>query len=183
MVADMDIVRYTGVAGSLVETPVTASEFYIAQNDSPEPLETDIIPLPAPAATEYSWWAHLRMKANTAPAGTADNLRVFAPNGDEWAGTGVTLVGLDASTAPDSGYEQPTTDEALTQANHGGLDGAAEPSNLGDYTAASPLALGGSIVATTGAWGDYLVIQAQVSDSAVDADLPGFELTFRRDET
>ena len=75
-----------------------------------------------------------------------------------------------ASTGADSGYRQATGTEGqtgtqLTQANHTGLDAA--PVDAFTKTSGSPLSLNGSISnPNTGAFGDFVVYQVTVDNSA-----------------
>lgn len=174
MAADVDVVRLTGAGPT--ETVVTGTESVLSNADTPTPGAADYLPLPAPAATTYSRWGVFRLKTVTAPTGTIDNVRAFT-TGDPWSGLGVVLA-MQAAT----GYVQATSAIVLNQTNYATLVAAGAAPNASTFTAGSPRTIAGSTT-TTGQFGNRLVLQTQVSDTAAAQDLPSHGITIRRDET
>lgn len=174
MTADVQVVRLTGAGPTA--TDVTGAESVLSAADTPTPTASDYLAQPAPAATTYSRWGTFRLNAATAPDGTIDNLRAFT-TGDPWDALGVILAMQAASS-----YVQATSAVQLSQANHAGLVSAGAAPNADTFTEGSPLTVAGSTTGT-GQFGNRVVVQVQVSDTAIAQDLPPYDIVIRRDET
>lgn len=186
MAATVQIVRKTGAPGSITITDITDINSRANAYDGHSTGDiSNAIQIPA-AGTNYSFWATTRLKCTVAPAGTINNLRWFT-DGTGSFGTGVTCKAAKASTGADAGYRQATgtvgqTGTQLTQVNHTGLDAA--PVDAFTFTAASPLALTGSISnPSTGEFGDHVVYQLEVGTTAGSGATSQETFTFRYDET
>jgi hypothetical protein len=184
MAATVIINRWTGASpGS--QTDITSINTR-ARTDDVHSTAGTTNPIPIPAAgTNRSYWVSTRLEATVAPSGTIDSLEWFS-DGANGFGTGVTCAGADASTGADGGYRQATgtpgtSGTELTAGNHTGLDGA--PADVFGFTTGSPKALGGSIVSTTGDFGDFFVYQINVGTTASPGATPTETFTFRYDET
>lgn len=171
MPAIIDVNRKTGASGSILSQPITAenTRAHAADVHSEDDL---VFPVQKPASGDpdsYSYWVTTRLNVTTTPAGVIDNLRWYT-DGSNGLGTGITCYVAKASLAPDAGYRQATgtegkTGNELTLAIHTGLDEA--PSDAFAFTFASPKALVGSLSnPDTGEFGDHVVYQIIVSDSA-----------------
>lgn len=182
MAATIQIRRWTG-SGAGSGTNITETTTRASTSDSASPGDTNPIPIKI-SGTNYSFWVSVRLYASTAPTGTIDALK-WHSDGTNSMGTGITAKVADASTGTNSGYRQATgtvgtTGTLLNQTNHTGLDAA--PADFFSKTAASPLSLGGSTT-TTGDFGDYVVFQIEVADTAASGTLTAETFTFKYDET
>lgn len=184
MAATVIIERHVGTAtadGGTTKTDITSINTRASVADVHKTTETtDPIPIPA-AGTNYSAWVSTRLNVTGAPTGTIDNLKWFS-DGSSF-GTGVTVVGADASTGATVGYREATTGPTteLTQVNHTGLDAA--PVDVTTLTSGLPRALGGSITATTGRFGDLFVYQFQVGSTASAGATAQNTFSWQYDET
>lgn len=186
MAATVIIERHTGTAttdGGTTKTAITSSNARASTSDAPTPGTADPIPIPG-AGTNYSYWVSTRLNCTGAPTGTIDNLNWYSDAVS--FGTGVTVSGADASTGATVGYRaatgtQGTTGTQLTTGNHTGLDAA--PVDVTTLTSGSPRALGGTITATTGRFGDLFVYQFGVGTSASAGTTPANTFTWQYDET
>ena len=185
MAATVVVERHTGAAsggdGGTTRTDITSINTRASVADTHYTTETtNPIPIPA-AGTNYSAWVSTRLNCTAAPTGTIDNIKWYSDAAS--FGTGVTVVGADASTSTDEGYRIATTGPPteLTQANHTGLDAA--PVDVTGLTSGSPRTIGGSIVATTGTFGDFFVYQFQVGSTAGAGATNQNTFTWQYDET
>jgi hypothetical protein len=133
------------------------------------------------SGTNYSYWAVTRLFYNGSGTGTINNIRWFT-DGTNSLGTGRTLV---VNTA--TGYVQATgtagtSGTQLTTGNYATLAGA--PSNAFAYTTGSPLAVAGSVTnPSTEYFGDFVVMQAEVADTASAGASTTETLSWRVDST
>jgi len=133
------------------------------------------------SGTNYSYWAVTRLYYNGSGTGTINNIRWFT-DGTNSLGTGRGLV---VNTA--TGYVQATgtlgeTGTQLTTGNYATLAGA--PVNAFTYTSASPLTVAGSVTNPNNAYfGDFVVIQATIADTASAGASSTETLSFRVDST
>jgi hypothetical protein len=185
MVATVQIVRKTGASPGTA-TDITSINTRANAYDTHSTGDiTNGIQIPS-VGTYYSYWVTTRLNCTVSPAGTINNLRWFT-DGTGSFGTGVTCKVAKASTGLDAGYRQATgtvgqTGTQLTQVNHTGLDAA--PVDAFTLTAASPLALSGSITnPSTGQFGDHVVYQLEVGTTAASGATSQETFTFRYDET
>ena len=142
-------------------------------------------PIPIPAAgTNYSFWKHIYLYADSAPDTQIDNVR-FYTDGTGF-GTGITLnVGdeMPAKTnASSAGYE--VADAAVElAANHGGITATTSAFT---FTSGSPKSVtiseAGSIINAIGETTNYLVFQMAVASTASSGNLADETLTFQYDE-
>jgi len=184
MVATIQIHRWVGASpGS--GTDITSTTNRANAADAVNDGTSNPIQIPA-AGTNYSYWVSTRLKCTVTPAGTVNNLRWYT-DGANGFGTGVTCKCAKASTGADSGYRQATgtpgvTGTQLTQVNHTGLDAA--PVDAFTLTSGSPLSLNGSINnPNTGDFGDFLVYQIEVDNSASPGATNAETFTWKYDET
>lgn len=143
---------------------------------------TDPIPIPE-VGTNYSFWVSTRLNCTVAPDGTINNLRWYT-DGNNNFGTGVTCLAAKASTGANAGYRQATgtstSGTELNQTNHTGLDEA--PASPFTFTSGSPKSLVGS-TSTTGLFGDIMVLQIAVDNTAGPGATGQETFTWRYDET
>lgn len=179
MPADVKLRRWTGAAGSETKTDVTGGDTRAIAEDAHSTSGTQNSVLVPASGTHYSYWVTLRLYAATAPANKIDNIRAYTDGGNN-LGTG---LGMNMATA--SSYVQATgtkgrTGKQLTTGNHGGLN--ASPADAFGYTSSSPLSVSGSTTGT-GDFGDFLVYQIEVSDTAGTGASSSEPITIAYDES
>lgn len=182
MAATVIINRLTGTGGAETETVIQSGATRASTSDAPTPGTNDPIPIPS-GADNYSFWVSTRLETTVAPAGTIDNILWFSDAAS--FGTGVTVVGADASTSTDAGYREASgtqgqTGTELTQGNHSGLDAAVV--DVTGLTSGVPRSLGGSTT-TTERFGDHFVYQFQVASTAGAGSTNSNTFTWQYDET
>lgn len=168
MAATLQIGRKTGAApGTFTDITSINTRFNAADahstNDTASPVS---VPETGSGGTNRSYWATTRFKVTGGTFTTIDNLRVYS-DGSNNLGTGLSCVVARANVGADAGYRVATgstgNGTTLNTTNHTGLTGA--PSNFFSYTSGSPLTLTGS-TSTTGEFGDHVVFQIEVTESA-----------------
>lgn len=185
MPATVQIRRHTGAAGSQTKTDVTSINTRLNAEDAHTTAGTTN-PVQVPTSgTKYSFWASFRLNCSVAPSGTIDNIRWYTDASNN-LGTGLTMKVATASAGADAGYRQATgsagdTGTQLTTGNHTGLDGS--PADAFTYSAGSPLAVAGSITATTGEFGRFVVLQIEVGTTAGPGASAQETITWKYDET
>jgi hypothetical protein len=133
------------------------------------------------SGTNYSYWCVTRLFFNGAGTGTINNIEWFT-DGANGLGTGRGLV---VNTA--TGYVQATgtageTGTELTVGNYATLAGA--PADAFSETTGSPLAVSGSVTdPSTEYFGDYVVMQATVADTASAGASSAETISWRYDTT
>lgn len=180
MAATITIRRLTGAGPSStditgINTRANAYDGH-STNDTSNPIQ-----IPA-VGTNYSYWVVTQLSCDVTPSGTIDNLRWYT-SGSNPFGTGVTVYGQDAT-----GYVQATgvagTGTQLTVANYADL--TAAPVEVWSWNSGSPKSVTGSITnPNTGAFGNRMVYQINVADTASPGVTPGVPATFtwKYDET
>lgn len=183
MAATVQINRWTGSsAGS--GTNITSINTRADVSDSHSTGSTSSpIQIPTSPGTNYSYWVTTRLNITVAPSGTINNLKWYT-DGSNNLGTGIGCIVQKASTGANSGYRQATgttgTGTQLTTGNHTGLD--TTPVNAFGLTSGSPLSLTGSATGT-GLFGDYVVYQITVDETAGPGASASETFTYRYDET
>lgn len=186
MAATIQILRKCGAAGATT-TDITSINTRANTTDAHSTNDTSYpIKIPSTPGTNYSYWVTTRLNCTVTPAGTINNLRWYTDGSDTF-GTGVTCVVAKASTGANAGYRQATgtageTGTELSQANHTGLDAAV--ADAFGKTSAAPLALVGTITnPTTGEFGDMVVYQVAVDQTAGTGATTAETFTWKYDET
>ena len=182
MAANVQIRRWTGTSGSETKTNITSINTRANSEDTHTTAGTaNPIQIPA-AGTNYSYWVATRLFVQTAPSGLIDNIR-WHTDGAANFGTGV-----DATVNTATGYVQATgstgvTGNQLTTSNYGTLAGAPVDAFSSYPNATTNLAVGGSISATTGDVGDFVVYQITVGSTAGPGATNDETFTWLYDET
>lgn len=186
MAATVTILRKCGAAGATT-TDITSINTRANTTDAHSTNDTSYpIKIPSTPGTNYSYWVTTRLNCTVSPAGTINNLRWYTDGGNGF-GTGVTCKVAKASTGANAGYRQATgtageTGLQLTEVNHDGLDAA--PADAFGKTSAAPLTLVGSISnPDTGEFGDHVVYQVEVDQTAGTGATSAETFTFKYDET
>jgi hypothetical protein len=181
MAADVQIRRWTGTSGTPTKTNITSINTRANAEDTHTTAgTTNPIQIPG-AGTNYSYWVSTRLFANTAPAGTIDNIR-WHTDGTANFGTGV-----DANVAPATGYTQATgtagtTGNQLTTVAYTQLTGAPVDAFSMYPNATTNLAVAGSVT-MTGDFGNFVVYQLTVGTSAGPGATAMETFTWLYDET
>lgn len=182
MAADVQIRRWTGSSGSPTKTNITSINTRANAEDTHTTAGTSN-PIQIPASgTNYSYWVATRLYANTAPSGVINNIR-WHTDGSANFGTGV-----NAKVNTASGYVQATgsagvSGTQLTTGNYATLSGAPVDAFSNYPNATTNLAVTGSINATTGDFGNFVVYQLSVADTAGPGATNMETFTWLYDET
>lgn len=179
MPASVLIKRITGAAGGPTLTDVTSGTSRLSLADSPTPGTGNPLLIPS-SGTNFSFWGVLALYAESAPAGIIDTVKLYL-DGANGFGTGVGLKIGEATT-----YVQATGSATsgleLTVGNYATLTGA--PADAFGYTAASPLAVTGSISnPDTGKITNYLALQLSVASTAAPGVISAETITMTYNET
>lgn len=187
MAATVIVERYTG-AGAGSGTDITSINTRAQTNDTHTTAgTTNPIPI-VTATTKYSYWVSTSLNVTVTPSGTINNLKWYT-DGTNSLGTGVTMKASDASTGANGGYRQATgsvgdSGTLLNTTNHTGLD--TVPANAFNFKQAgsAEMILGGTITnPSTGRFGDFVVYQIEVVDTAAPGATATETLSFQFDET
>lgn len=158
-------------ANSTSPTTTTISNLRFNTDDTVNPGTTNPMVKPS-AGTNRSFWKTVFLNADTTPSGTINNVKIYSDGTIGW--TGCTLFIGSTGT-----YTQATGTAGTT-----GDDSAVATANIQNYTSGAPKQLTGSITnPSTGRISDYVVMQVDVSTSAVAGTLVAETLTFVYDET
>lgn len=181
MPAGVSILRITGAAATPTATDITSINTRANAIDahSTADVNSSILVPATGTGPNYSFWVVTRLNVNTITSGTVNNIKWFTDGSNNF-GTGVTAL---VNTA--TGYVQATgtvgvTGTALSTAAYTTL--AAAPVNPFTYVDTAPLAVAGSTT-TTGQFGDYVVYQLVVADTAASGATAQETFTWRYDDT
>ncbi len=151
------------------DTTITNCRFNT--DDTVNPGTTNPLVKPS-AGTNRSFWKTVYLNADTTPSGTINNCKIYSDGTISW--TGVTVY-LGSATA----YTQ-----ATGTAGTSGDDSAVATAAITDFTSGAPKSLTGSIDnPSTGKITDYVVMQTDLTTSAVAGALAAETITFQYDET
>lgn len=180
MVASIKIMRWTGDIGSPTKSDVKDTNTRGSAADA-HTVSGVSNPVQIPATgTNYSFWVSTRLNADVAPTGTINNIRWYT-DGSNNLGIGVTCLGQQASS-----YVQATGSSGsgiqLSATNHSGLVGG-DPTNVFAFTSSSPKSVAGSITASTGDFGNFMVFQYVVDPSAQPGVSGQETFTWKYDES
>lgn len=182
MPATVKIIRWTGTSGSETKTDITGTTNRASTSDDPNPGNNNPIPVPSGAGTNYSFWVVTRLSATAAPTTAINNIKWYT-DGTNSMGTGVSLNVATCSAYKQATGTQGTSGNQLTSANYTSALNPSVAVNAFQYTSASPLSVNGSIGATTGDFGDFVIYQVAVVSSASPGTTTAETLTWQWDET
>lgn len=177
MAATVQIVRLTGATPTA--TDITSINTRANAEDAHTTAGTSNSILVPASGTNYSYWVTTRLNVTAITSGTVDNVKWYTDGSNNF-GTGVTCVVSTAGTYVQATGTAGTTGTQLTTGNHAGLAGA--PVNAFTYTSGSPLSVTGSTT-TTGEFGDRVVYQIEVADTAASGATAQETFTWRYDDT
>lgn len=177
MAATVEIRKLTGENSSITSTDVSSGSLQYGTSDE----ATSPSPIPVPSSgSNYSYWVTLQLNATAAPDNALDNIK-FYTDGTNSLGTGVDGIVATASGYASAVGTAGTSGSLLSTSNHDGLTGS--PSPLFDYSSGCKLSVSGSIGATTGSFGDRVVSQFNVINTAGAGNSPEETLTLEWDES
>lgn len=182
MAATVQIRRWTGTTGAPSQSAIQSINTRANAVDSHTTGDT-ASPIQIPTSgTNYSYWVSTRLFASVAPSGTIDNIR-WHTDGSAGFGTGV-----DANVAAATAYRQATgtpadSGDQLTTAAYSELVAAPVDAFSTYPNATTNLSVAGSIVATTGDIGNFVVYQITVGTSAGPGATTPETFTWLFDET
>jgi hypothetical protein len=182
MAATVTIRRYTGTSGSPTLNDVTATTTIFNSSDNHYTSAT-VNPVVIPtSSSNYSYWQAFRLSADTTPATSISNLKVYT-DGANSSPSGVTWVGNTATSYVQATGTSGTTGIILNTSNYATL--AAAAADIFTWTSGSPKSVTGSISnPSTGAFGDWVVVQMVVASSVTSTGTTTAEaLSFVYDET
>lgn len=167
MAATVSVQQATGAGPS--NTTITNLRFNT--DDTANPGTTNPMVKPA-AGTNRSYFKTVYLNADTTPSGTINNCYIYSDGTIGW--TGCTLYGGATGT-----YTQAAGTPGTT-----GNDSAVATALVSGWTSGAKKQLTGTITnPSTGKITDYVVMQVDVSTSAVAGTLATETLTFQYDET
>lgn len=157
-----------------VDTTVTTAAF--SSSDVPAPGTANPMVRPAAAGTNYSFWKHLFLNADTTPAVAINNVKWYT-DGSIGFGTGLTLrAGTRATYTQATGTVGTTGNDAATALS-------MTMTAAGTYTVGAPLAITGALSnPSTGKASDFLVLQVTLADTVGPGILPTESTTWGYDE-
>lgn len=182
MAATVTIRRWTGSPGGPTKTDITGINTRVNAEDAHTTAGTNN-PVQVPEdGINYSYWMATRLSADTSPSGTIDNIRWYTDGSNNF-GTGVAFnVGL-ATTYIQASGDVGESGEVLNDTNYTSLT-TETPSNAFSYTEGSPLSVAGDISnPSTGDFGNFVVGQFAISDTAGPGATSQETFTFKYDET
>jgi hypothetical protein len=152
-------------------TATTITNLRFNTDDTVNPGTTNPLVKPS-AGTNRSYWKTVYLNADTTPSGTINNVKIYCDGAIGW--TGCTLYIGSTGT-----YTEATGTPGTT-----GNDSSVATAAITNYTSGAPKSLTGTISnPSTGRITDYVVMQVDVSTSAVAGTLSAETLTFQYDET
>lgn len=171
MAATVSVKRATGSVPT--NTTVTADQFTtadVANDGTAHPMVK-----PGTGLFNYSFVSWYRLNADTAPAGTINNVK-FYTDGVSGYGIGVTAKGITTPTYSQAVGTVGTSGTLSATVYTAGAD-------IFGWTTGSPLSVPGTLTATTGIISDYVAIQMRIADTASASTLSAETMTWRYDET
>lgn len=163
------VVTKQSVGSGPTNTTITNCRFNT--DDTVNPGTTNPLVKPS-AGTNRSFWKTVFLNADTTPSGTINNVKIYCDGTIGW--TGVTVYLGTTGT-----YTQATGTAGTT-----GDDSSVATANIEDFTSGAPKSVTGSIDnPNTGKITDYVVMQADLSTSAVAGTLSAETVTWQYDET
>lgn len=189
MAATVIIERHTGAGPTATNITAAPNNVSVTLNDLPQLLSSassaaNPIPIPA-AGVAYSFWCTTGLNVTVAPTTAINNIR-WNTDGTNNLTSGVTIEVADQTLDRATEYEQ-----AVTGGPNGGgqimTTGITAVTTQSDafstYDSGSPLTVAGSIAATTGALGEFVVYQFKVSNTATPGPTGQETITWSFDET
>jgi len=183
MAADVRIVRVTGPVGSQTVTDITTLNTRANAMDSHSTNDTgNPVQIPA-SGFNYSFWVVTRLKANSSPSGTINNIKWYSDGANNF-GTGITCKGNTATSYVQATGTVGVTGNQLTTASYSTLSAAPGDVFASGFNSSNPKSVNGSISnPSTGEFGNYFVYQIAVDNTATAGQSGQETFTWKYDET
>lgn len=178
MAATVKIEQLTGQNDSIASCTISSGSLHLGTSDETSP---STIPVPS-SGSNYSYWATTQLLATVAADNSLTNIKWYS-DGTNSLGTGVDMVVGTASGYASAVGVAGSSGCALNITNHDSLAANASPAWQYTSDSSSRLSVAGSIAATTGSFGDRVVLQIQVEDTAGAGNTSEETLTFLYDES
>jgi len=181
MSATVQVHRITGPDGSPIDHDITSTNTRALAADVHSVAGTiNGVVIPLVGHTNYSFWIHTRLYVVSGLVGTLNNI-IWFTDGAVGLGNDIGAIGMDATD-----YEQATgqvgiSGDQLTQGADSYL--TAAPASLSTFTAGSPKSIPGSLTASNGYVGNYMVYQITVGSTASPGASSSTTFTWQYDET
>lgn len=139
-------------------------------------------PIRKPAAgTNYSYWVSTRLFFDSSGTGTINNIEWYS-DGANGMGTGIGVIGNDASAYTQATGTPGETGDELTTVAYPGLSGA--PVDVFSFTTGSPKSIPGDVTDPTDEYfANLFVYQVTVDDTASAGATNQETFTWRYDST
>lgn len=176
MVATVVINRLTGAGPA--ETAITSACTRAGASDEP----TNGSPVRIPTSScNYSYWVNTQLDATAAPDNQIDNIQWYT-DGTLSFGTGIFAIVTTACTYTQADGVAGSSGSLLDLTNYPNIaSGGTSPA--ASRTSSCKLAVAGSIAAATGAFGDRVVFQLSVDNTASPGNSAEETFTFEFDES
>lgn len=186
MAATVLIRRRTDATGA-TQTDITTGNTVANAQDTHEAVAIGSAnPIQVPSSgTNYSFWVTTQLDATVTPSGTINNINWFT-DGSNGFGTGVGCIMSESNTYDQATGTVGTTGTELTVANYGNgtTDLEFAPVDAFIRTSGSPEPVSGSISnPTTGLFGDMIIYQITVGQTAGPGPINQETFTWQFDET
>lgn len=180
MAATVTIRRWTGSAGGPTKNDITSINTRANAEDTHTTAGTSNPTLVPPSGTNYSYWVSTRLSVDVAPTTGINNIKWYT-DGANGFGTGITCKVSNGTST----YTQATgtPGQTGTQLDNTNYPGSGTPTDAFTYTSGSPLSVTGSIGATTGDLGNFVVYQIEVASTAGPGPTNQETFTWQFDET
>lgn len=162
--ATVHIRRFTGASSAPVGTQITSANTVANAVDSHQVVgstSTDPIRIPT-SGTNYSYWVVTRLNCTVAASNSINNIKWYANASN--GGTGVGVIGNDASAYIQAVGTQGTTGTPLSTSAYGSL--SAAPVSVFTWNQGAPKSIGGSLGTGTGDFGSFFVYQVTIGTDA-----------------
>ncbi|HEX6786489.1 MAG TPA: hypothetical protein VF076_04795 [Acidimicrobiales bacterium] len=157
-------------------TDTTVATATFSSSDVPAPGAANPLVRPGSGLTNYSFWKHLFLNADTTPAVSINNVTWYT-DGSIGFGTGLTLRAGTRAT-----YTQ-ATGTVGTSGNDAAAGLSIAMTAAGTFIVTAPLTVAGSIAnPSTGKISDFLVLQVTLADTAGPGVLTTETTTWAFDE-
>jgi len=182
MAATVQIRKVTGNKSGPTSTNISSGSLQFGTSD--EATSPSSIPVPS-SGSNYSYYVSLQLNATVAADNSITNIK-FYTDGTNSLGTGVdgiVSVASDYASAVGTAGSSGSLLNTTSYPSLAGLDNDGATSPLFAFSSGCKLSVSGSIAATTGCFGDWVVAQLNVESTAGAGNSAEETLTFEFDES
>lgn len=175
MAATVQIRQYNGAGPT--GTDKTSGSLRAGTSDETSPSNLRV---PSSGST-YSYWLTSGLYCTVAPDNALNNIKWYS-DGTNSLGTGLNAIVGVASAYVQAAGTAGSSGSPLTLANHAGLVSPGASSYV-TYTSSCKLTVSGSLGATTGSFGYFVLLQVQVESTAAAGNSGEETITWEWDES